>query len=88
MKTTTLGMVLFFLTTVIYFSKTRDLKQELAAVMNEKQLNDSLCMRHSEKLLNHVLINLQLNAICDKYQSSRNEKRKNKELLNLMRVVN
>jgi len=88
MKATTLGMVLFFLTTVMYFAKARDLKQELAVLRHEKQLNDTICMRHSEKLLNHVLINLQLNAICDKFQSSRNEKRKNKELLNLMRKVN
>lgn len=87
MKATTIGMIGFFLTTVLYFSKTRDLKQSNATLTNDYNVLDSLYMETAERALNYQLIAFELNEITDRFQSSRMEKLRRKDLIDKMAMI-
>lgn len=79
-----LAIGLLVLTNLYTIKQRNYYKAKTSNLTQEKSKADSLYMWQSEKLLKHVLISLELNEIVDKFQSSRNEKLKNKELINKM----
>jgi hypothetical protein len=87
-RTYQLATFCFFITTLMYVSKARELKDETIVLRHEKQLNDSLCIWKSERLLNYTLISLEQAKIINKFQSSRNEKLNNKKLRDLQQKLN
>ena len=89
MKTTlSIGMLTFFITTMMYVKKSRDLKQELnKALINniEVKSNNKVLKR---RLKNYMLVSIKLNDACNKFKSSREEIGKDKELNNLLNNLN
>jgi hypothetical protein len=88
MKTDNILLTALILVFIMGCFKVSVLNTELNNLETERDLIRGRYDEQSEKLLTHIIINQRLNDITDKYQSSRNEKRKNKELLNLMQKVN
>lgn len=80
--------IALFLVCIVHFVKINELKTELKESIKKNIESNKECIIHSEKLLKHDLINIELNNITDQFQSSRNEKLRNKELINLMSNLN
>ncbi len=92
LKTFQLSTALLFLVLCLYSKKVIDLKRYNALLKakmtntiksKNKQLVDT-----SEQLTIYYLITLEQNNILEKFQSSRNEKRNNKKLTELMQKLN
>lgn len=83
-----LGTFLFFLTTLIYVSKYREVKDDNSVLKYEKKRTDSLDMWRSERLLIYLEISLEQNNIIDTYQSTRMAKMRNKKLNDLQQKLN
>ena len=78
------SLALLFIMCLVQQSRINDLNAIRSDLTQEKNKVDSLYMWQSERLLNYTIISMKLNNIVDKFQSSRNEKLKNKELINKM----
>jgi len=92
MKLFQLATLLFFITTCIWFKKTNDLRQENANLMlttkSSLKALRSKEMYLSERLTVYYLITLEQNKVIEKYKSSRNEKLRNKKLMDLQQKLN
>mgnify|MGYP005821258751 CR=1 FL=1 len=82
------GMVLFFCTTIMYFSKSRNLKNDISVLEHSKIKTDSLDMWRAERLLIYTQISLKQANIINKYKSSRDAKLNDKELRDLQQKLN
>ena len=83
-----IGMVLFFCTTILYVSKHRNLKADLK-ISKETQQKDFIdYCKQQDKLRSYTLISFELNNICEKFKSSREEKAKNETLQKLLKEIN
>lgn len=87
MKTTTIGMILFFCTTLFWFKKSSDLKRELSIIrVSTKNKIDRLENDNrylGDRLHDYFLIDLEQNEIIEKFKSSRDAKYSNKTLMEL-----
>jgi hypothetical protein len=88
MKTDNILITALILTILISCYKVDNLTKDIEVLTYENDLYKKRYIDQSEKLLNHILINLKLNDITDTYRSSRNKKLKDKELIKLMQNVN
>ena len=89
MKNSTFISICILFCTTMYFAKhyftERD---ELKKVLIEYE-NSLLDQKEMQKdLKNYTLISIELNNICEKFRSSREEKAKNKELQELLNKIN
>ena len=89
MKTTlSIGMLGFFITTMMYVKQSRDLKQDLnKALINNTEL-ESKNKAVKSRLKNYMLVSIKLNDACNKFKSSREEIGKDEELNNLLNNLN
>ena len=90
-----LGTFLFFLTTIIFVSKTRNLKTDLKISRDEQNKDfvkytlDSVKYDEQQKrLANYTLVSIELNNICDEFKSSREAKANNETLQYLLDQLN
>ena len=83
-----LSTLCFFITTCIWFKEAKDAKAILKHSNELKIVNDSICIEHSERLLNYTLISLKQNDIINTYQSSKRLKESDRELQELMQKLN
>ena len=74
-------IIMFFIVLEKVVVKSEHYKQK-------SKTSDSLFVNQSETLLTHVLINTRQNDIIDMFQSSRNAKLKDKELMDLQSKLN
>lgn len=72
------------LTNLYTLKQRNEYKAKLSELKEDKKLLDDLLIETAQSRLRYFKISLELNNICNKYQSSRNEKNKNKDLLKLM----
>lgn len=87
-KTYQLATVCFFCTTLLFVSKSRELKDELNTCNELKTESDSLCIEHSQSLLTYTLISLKQADIINRFKSSRDAKLNDKELQDLQSRLN
>jgi len=88
MKINQLGLILMVLLVIYMGGKQVALNQHILHLTNLKNESDSLYQWQSERLLNYTLMSLELNNECDKFQSSRNSKAKNKTISELIDKLN
>jgi hypothetical protein len=88
MKVYQLATVCFFCTTILFVSKSRELKTELNTCNEFKLKSDSLCMDLGESVLGlrkHVRINFILDSMLNENTYTKQMKQNHKELLTLTR---
>lgn len=88
MKYFQLGTIAFFLTTILYFVKSKNLVNDIEVLSYQNNRMDSLYQWQSQRLLNYTLIAIEQGNIINKFQSSRNEKLNNKKLQELQQKLN
>jgi len=89
MKTTlSIGMLLFFVTTLLFVKRSRDVTEDLnKALINNTEL-ESKNKAVKSRLKNYMLVSIKLNDACNKFKSSREEIGKDEELNNLLNNLN
>lgn len=80
--------VAFFCTTLMFVSKSKDLKAHSNDLTNDNIKLDSLYKNQSERLLIYMLIDIEQNNVINKFQSSRMCKLRNKKLMDLQQKLN
>ena len=83
-----IGMVLFFLTTIMCYSWCRNLKNDLKISRDEQNKDFVKYVEQQNRLANYTLVSIELNNICDEFKSSREAKAKNETLQNLLNELN
>ena len=82
-NTTFISIVILFCLSIYLGKKVIDQKTEIRDLKADKKEVETKLMNTSERALKYQLIALKLDSICDMFQSSRNAKQNDKELLKL-----
>ena len=90
MENTTLmiGIIAFFCSTVYLAAINQKLKEDNKSLKREESHFIYLLDDKQKRLTNYTLTAIELNNICDKFQSSRKEKANNEKLQELLNELN